>query len=124
MSAKTRALISVVDDNESFCLAISSLLRANGLRVESFFSAQAFLKSAHLSVTACLVLDVRMPAMSGFELQRYLVGQNRKIPIIFMSASEDPQVRVEAARLGAICFLSKPFSEEELLCAIRTALPR
>jgi FixJ family two-component response regulator len=116
------ALVSIVDDDESIREATSRLIKANGFRTESYSSAREFLESASLTKIGCLVLDLRMQGMSGLELQRLLVTEKRHVPIVFISAHGDPKARDEAMGLGAIDFLSKPFSEEALLNAIRHAL--
>ena len=116
------SLISIVDDDQSVREATTSLLKSNGFRVEVFSSAEDFLASRYLGETKCLILDVQMPGMSGLELQRRLTSANRDIPIVFISAHENQEVRKQAIRTGAIDFLPKPFSEEALLRAIRDAL--
>jgi FixJ family two-component response regulator len=115
-------LVSIVDDDYLMRRSIWRLLRSAGLRAEAFPSAGEFLISRSLAETACLVLDLRMPAMGGLELQRRLIGDGRRIPIIFITAHEDPESRVQATRAGAADFLLKPFSEEGLLLAVRSAL--
>jgi len=116
------SLISIVDDDESVREATTSLLKSNGFRTEVFASAEDFLASRYLVETKCLILDVQMPGMNGLELQRRLASENRSIPIIFISAHDNQEVRKQATRSGAIDFLPKPFSEEALLRAIRAAL--
>ena len=116
------SLISIVDDDESVREATTSLLKSNGFRTEVFASAEDFLASRYLVETKCLILDVQMPGMNGLELQRRLASDHRSIPIIFISAQNNPAVRKQAARSGAIDFLPKPFSEEALLRAVRAAL--
>ena len=116
------SLISIVDDDQSVREATTSLLKSNGFRVEVFSSAEDFLASRYLGETKCLILDVQMPGMSGLELQRRLTSANRDIPIVFISAHENQEVRKQAIRTGAIDFLPKPFSEDALLRAIRASL--
>jgi FixJ family two-component response regulator len=111
-----------VDDDESVREATTSLLRSNRFTAETFSCAEEFLNSPLLVKTRCLLLDIRMPGMNGLELQRRLVGEGRAIPIVFITAHEDQESRMEAMRAGAVDFLSKPFSEEALLKAIRDAL--
>jgi FixJ family two-component response regulator len=117
------ALISIVDDDESIREAIQSLLRSVGFRVKTFASAEQFFQSDQIENTACLILDVRMPGMSGLELQRRLMATQRRIPIVFVTAHGDEEVRSRALQEGAVEFLLKPFSEEALLNAIQAALP-
>jgi len=114
--------ITIVDDDESVRAAIESLLKAMGFRAEVFASAKDFLNSAQLNHTACLILDVRMPGMDGLELQRQLAAADCRIPIVFITAHDDEDVRKRALQAGAVDFLSKPFSEEALLSAVRSAL--
>jgi FixJ family two-component response regulator len=117
------ALISIVDDDESMREAIQSLLRSVGFRTQTFASAEQFLQSDQIETTACLILDVRMPGMSGLELQRQLMATQYRIPIVFVTAHGDEEARARALQEGAVEFLLKPFSEEALLNAIQVALP-
>ena len=114
--------ISVVDDDESIREAINDLLDCVGLRVGVFSSAEDFLNSEDLHDTACLILDVRMPGMSGLELQGHLNAAGFHIPIIFISAHDDGEAKSRAMGAGAVDFLRKPFSEDALLSAIGTSL--
>ena len=114
--------ISVVDDDESVREAIKSLLDSVGFRVEVFNSAEEFLFSARLTDTACLIADVRMPGMSGLELQESLNVNDSSIPTVFISAHDDGEARSRALEAGAVDFLRKPFSEDALLGAIKSAL--
>ena len=108
--------VSIVDDDESVREAIKSLLRPVGLGAAVFASAEEFLKSDRVNNTGCLILDVRMPGMSGLELQEQLATAHYKIPIIFITAHvSDREARNRALQAGAVDFLSKPFSEETLL---------
>ena len=116
------ALISIVDDDESIREAIQSLLRSVGFRAKTFASAEQFLQSDQIENTACLILDVRMPGMSGLELQRRLMATQCRIPIVFVTAHGDEEARSRALQEGAVEFLLKPFSEEALLNAIQAAL--
>ena len=115
-------LISVVDDDESLRESLEGLLKSLGYGVEVFSSADNFLSSKALAKTNCLVLDVRMPGMSGLELQRELMGQRAKIPIIFITAHGDEDVVCRVNTDGAVDCLLKPFSEDSLLNAISLAL--
>lgn len=115
-------LISIVDDDESLRVALDSLIRSAGFRAQGFPSAEAFLSSAHAHDTACLILDVRMPGMSGLDLQRRIVAANWQIPIIFITSHADDGARARALEAGAVGFLYKPFRDDELLNAMEEAL--
>jgi FixJ family two-component response regulator len=115
-------IIGVVDDNESVRMAIRSLLRSLGFQVEVFGSAEGLLGSARLDDIACLIVDVGLPGMSGLDLQRQLVAAQRQLPMIFISAHDDPVARRQALAAGALAFLRKPFSEKALIDAVRSAL--
>lgn len=112
----------VVDDDPSVCEAMINLLKANGFKGQSFCSAVEFLNSPQLNETGCLILDLHMPGISGLELQQLLVRENRRIPIICISARGTSESRGEVMRAGAVAFLSKPFNEEALLNSMRLAL--
>ena len=115
-------LISVVDDDESVRESLSGLIRSVGFGVMVFASAEEFLGSNRLLDADCLILDVRMPGMSGIDLQRQLAASHTSIPVIFITAHGDEEARVRALNGGAVDYLLKPFSEEALLQAINTAL--
>jgi FixJ family two-component response regulator len=115
-------LIAVVDDDAAIREAVQSLLRSVGLRAEVFASAQDFLQSGRLQDTACLIVDVRMPRMSGLELQQQLTTAHCPIPIVFITAHGDEETRARVVRAGAVDFLDKPFSDEALLRAVQAAL--
>jgi FixJ family two-component response regulator len=115
-------LISIVDDDDSLRNSLNNLIRSVGFRAQGFSSAEAFLNSNQLHDTACLILDVRMPGMSGLELQRQLVATNCRIPIVFITSHGDDDARARALEAGAVDFLYKPFREETLLKAIDSAL--
>ena len=117
-------LIAIVDDDDSLRKSLDNLLRSVGFRTQGFSSAEAFLSSSHIHDTTCLILDVRMPGMSGLDLQRQLGAAHWHIPIIFITAHADDDARTQALAAGAVDFLYKPFREEELLNAIDTALKR
>jgi len=114
--------ISVVDDDDSVREALGALLRALEFEVGLFASALEFLRSDRVRKTDCLILDVRMPGMSGLELQRRLVETYRDVPVIFITAHGDEERRARALKGGAVDYLLKPFSEESLMNAVRTAL--
>ena len=115
-------VISIVDDDESVRDALDSLLKSVGYRTEVFASGQAFLHSGHHEDSRCLILDVRMPGLSGLELQRQLVSSGFSIPIIFITAHGDDAARAQAFGAGAVAFLRKPFTEEALLKAVQAAV--
>ena len=115
-------LISIVDDDDSLRNSLNNLIRSVGFRAQGFSSAEAFLNSSELHDTACLILDVRMPGMSGLDLQRQLVTANSRIPIVFITSHGDDDARARALEAGAVDFLYKPFREEALLNAIDSAL--
>lgn len=118
------AIVFVVDDDESVRSAIASLLRSVGLAVQCFGSAREFLSHAASDMTACLVLDVRLPGTSGLDLQRELAERDVEIPIVFITGHGDIPMTVRAMRAGAVEFLSKPFRDQDLLEAIKVALGR
>jgi FixJ family two-component response regulator len=119
---KGTALVSIVDDDESIRIGLSRLLKSVGFDVDIFASGEAFLDSGDLQASACLILDLRMPGMSGLELQRRLISCNCQVPIIFLTAHNDEQARAQAIRAGAIDFLVKPFREESLIRYINLAV--
>jgi FixJ family two-component response regulator len=114
--------VFVVDDDLSMRDALSSLIRSVGLGVETFASAQEFLRFQRPDVPACLVLDVRMPGLSGLELQRELSRSGREIPVIFITGHGDIPMTVRAMKAGAVDFLAKPFRDQDLLDAIAHSL--
>jgi FixJ family two-component response regulator len=118
------ALVCVVDDDAPMRASLQNLLRSVGLRVEAFASAQEFLRSTRPEVPSCLVLDVRLPGLSGLELQQRLVEGDLAMPIIFITGHGDIPMTVQAMKAGAVAFLPKPFRDQELLDAIQQALAR
>ena len=114
--------ISIVDDNRSVVEAIVSLIQSVGYKAKGFHSADDFLKSGQLIKTACLILDVRMPEIGGFELQRRLTAKNHRIPIIFITAYDSDDVRAQAFQAGAVGLLCKPFGQEFPFQAVGSAL--
>jgi FixJ family two-component response regulator len=117
-------VVFVVDDDASVRESLSSLFRSIGLRVELFASAQAFLKHQRPNAPACLVLDIRLPGLSGLELQRELGAQGKAIPIIFITGHGDIPMSVRAMKQGAVEFLTKPFRDQDLLDAVQQAIER
>jgi FixJ family two-component response regulator len=117
---KGNTLVAIVDDDVYVCEAVESLLKSVGFRTATFNSARDFLDSPEFSNVSCVILDVSMPVMNGFELQRHLVDSH-PIPIIFITA-RNGDTREQALRAGAISFLTKPFSDEALIDALGSAL--
>ncbi len=115
-------LVAIVEDDESIRSALQGLMKAVDLPVLSFASAEEFLKSGQQCLTSCLITDVRMPGMSGLDLQAKLNSQNCRIPTIFITAHGDAEMRMQALRAGAVEFLAKPFSDDVLLKNVRAAL--
>ena len=120
MQANSR--IAVVDDEAAMREAVKSLLGSAGFEAEVFASARELLTSGRLVGTACLVVDVRMPGMSGIELQETLIKSRRRVPIIFITAHADETVRARALQRGAVAVLQKPFADEALLDAVAAAM--
>ena len=118
------SMVFVVDDDASMRESLSSLFRSVGMRVELFSSAQAFLKHQRPNVPSCLVLDVRLPGLSGLELQRELGTHGSATPIIFITGHGDIPMSVRAMKEGAIEFLTKPFRDQDLLDAVQQAIER
>ncbi|MFZ0732181.1 MAG: response regulator [Candidatus Sulfotelmatobacter sp.] len=118
----TEDLISVVDDDESVRRTTTLLIESFGFRAATFESAETFLKSGHLHDTSCLIVDVQMPGMNGLQLQSHLAAEGCGIPIIFITAYENNDSRRRAMQAGAAGFLGKPFSDEQLLQTIDSAL--
>jgi FixJ family two-component response regulator len=116
--------IFVIDDDASVRNALSSLFRSIGLKVEVFDSAADFLKMELPAVASCLVLDVRLPGLSGLDFQTELAKANIRIPIVFITGHGDIPMTVKAMKAGAVEFLTKPFREQDLLDAVRLGLER
>ncbi|HXM10790.1 MAG: response regulator [Candidatus Sulfotelmatobacter sp.] len=115
-------MIAIIDDNESMQDSLGDLIESGGFEARSFGSAQAFLESDLHSRAACLIVDIRMPKMSGLELQARLKQEGCNIPIIFITAYDDAEIRAEAMKEGAVEFLAKPFDHQLLLKKLRSAL--
>jgi FixJ family two-component response regulator len=118
----TTKLVAIVDDDDSIRSALQGMLKAVGYPAQAFASAEDFLNSGQHRQTSCLIADIRMPGMSGLDLQAQLNAEHCKIPIIFITAHGDAKMRIQALRAGAVEFLSKPFDEEVLLESVRAAL--
>jgi FixJ family two-component response regulator len=115
-------LVAIVDDDDSIRNAFQGLLKAVGLTSQAFASAEEFLQSGQQNQTACLITDIRLPGISGLELQARLNADHCRIPTIFITAHGDAQMRMRAMRAGAVEFLAKPFDDEVLLETVRAAL--
>jgi len=124
MTNDVAEMVFVIDDDESIREALKSLIRSVGLSVETFASAQDFLESSRPDVPSCLILDVRMPGLSGLDLQRDLAEAHIHVPIIFITGHGDIPMSVRAMKAGAVEFLTKPFRDQDLLDAIQQALER
>ena len=114
-------MISIIDDDPSVCRAVGTLVRSLGYPVCTFNSAEAFLDSGIAPKSACVISDVRMPGMSGLDLQQALLVAGRPLPTIFISAHDDAAARGQAIRAGALTFLAKPFDDTALRAAVRSA---
>jgi FixJ family two-component response regulator len=121
IQVKTK-LIAIVDDDDLMRSALQGMMKAVGWPAQAFASAEEFLKSGQQNQIACLVTDIRMPGMSGLDLQAKLNAESCRIPIIFITAHGDEKMRMQALRAGAVEFLAKPFDEEALLESVRAAL--
>jgi FixJ family two-component response regulator len=117
-------LIAIVDDDESLQSALQDLIESNGLSTLCFGSAEQFLNSEARHKAACLIADIRMPGMSGLELQAKLKAEGYRIPIIFVTVHGDSEMRTLAMGNGAVEFLTKPFNDAVLLEAVHAALER
>jgi FixJ family two-component response regulator len=117
-------VIAIVDDDHALRNSLDDLIRSIGFRTLVFPSAEVFLSSNQARGAACLILDVRMPGMSGLDLQRQIIAANWQIPIIFVTSHANGEARASALYAGAVAFLYKPFREDELLNALDAALKR
>jgi len=115
-------LVAIVDDDDLMRGALQGMLKSVGLPSQTFASAEEFLKSGQQHQTACLITDIRMPGMSGLDLQAKLNAEHCRIPTIFITAHGDTRLRMQALRAGAVEFLAKPFDDEALLGSVRAAL--
>jgi FixJ family two-component response regulator len=115
-------LVAIVDDDDLMRGALQGMLKSVGLPSQAFASAEEFLTSGQQHKTACLITDIRMPGMSGLELQARLNAEHCRIPTIFITAHGDTRMRMQALRAGAVEFLAKPFDDEVLLGSVRAAL--
>jgi FixJ family two-component response regulator len=115
-------MVAIVDDDDLMRKALQGLLKSAGLLAQAFPSAEEFLRSGQQHDTACLITDIRMPGMSGLELQAQLNADHCRIPTIFITAHGDAKMRMLAMRAGAVEFLAKPFDDEALLESVRAAM--
>jgi FixJ family two-component response regulator len=115
-------LVAIVDDDDLMRSALEGLLKAAGLPAQAFASAEEFLNSGQQRQAGCLITDIRMPGMSGLELQARLNAERCRIPIVFITAHGDEKMRMQALRAGAVEFMAKPFDDEALLESVRAAL--
>jgi FixJ family two-component response regulator len=115
-------VVAIVDDDDLMRSALGGLLKAVGLPAQEFASAEEFLNSGQKHEIGCLIADIRMPGISGLELQAKLNVDRCRIPIIFITAHGDEKMRMQALRAGAVEFLAKPFDDEALLVSVRAAL--
>ena len=119
---KSRPTVCVIDDDPSVCKALGRLIKSAGFNVKTYGSAQKFLDENHTKELDLLVLDLRMPGMTGLELQNQLAASGRVIPIVFITAHENGLAKSTAMAAGAVAFFQKPFDEKDLLGAIYKAL--
>ena len=124
MKSAAGPTVFIIDDDRGMRQAIQDLVESVGLRAETFATGQDFLRAQRTSDPSCLVLDVRLPQMSGLDLQRQLADTGVQIPIIFITAHGDEEMRLQALRAGAVEFLPKPFDDELLVESVRAALNR
>jgi FixJ family two-component response regulator len=117
-------MVAIVDDDDLMRTALQGLLKSAGLAAQSFASAEEFLRSGHQHHTACLITDIRMPGVSGLDLQAQLNADHCQIPTIFITAHGDARMRMQAMSAGAMEFLAKPFDDEVLLGSVRSAMKR
>jgi FixJ family two-component response regulator len=117
-------MVAIVDDDDLMRGALQGLLKSVGLPAQAFASAEEFLRSGQRRQARCLIADIRMPGMSGLELQAKLNSNHHRIPIIFITAHGEEKMRMQALRAGAVEFLTKPFDDEILIDSVRAALDR
>jgi FixJ family two-component response regulator len=123
-SRQPSRLVAIVDDDASVLRSLQDLIESDGLSALCFGSAEQFLDSEARNKAACVIADIRMPGMSGLELQAKLRAERCRIPVIFITAHGDAEMRIRAMREGAVEFLSKPFDDQVLLEIVNAALDR
>jgi FixJ family two-component response regulator len=119
--SQIRGAIFVIDDDESVRRALGRLIRSGGWQVETFATAEQFMEFAAERTPGCLILDIHLPGLSGLDLQQWLIAEGLRVPIIFITALTDNQLREQALRAGAVAFLLKPFDDQTLLDAMNQA---
>ena len=122
MTETETGLIAIVDDDRLIRRALERLLKSAGLRAKSFDSAEDYLNEGDHNGICCLILDIGLPGMSGFELHRRLAAEPNQLPVVFISARDEQEVENKAAQAGAIAFLRKPFEDDALLNAVQTGI--
>ena len=120
--ATQATLVAIVDDEESVRKALSRLLRAAGFSVETYSSGAEFLRAVEIRLPQCVVLDLRMPHVSGFDVQRALKQANAQVPVVIITGDDSPESRADALRHGAKAYLRKPVDDATLIDAIQTAI--
>jgi FixJ family two-component response regulator len=115
-------MIAIVDDDRSIRRSLERLLKSVGFKAETFMSAEDFLEAGHHEGICCIILDVVLPGMNGFELDRRLATEPNRLPVVFISAHDEEEMRDRATTAGAIAFLGKPFDDNALLNAVHTAV--
>lgn len=124
MDEETKPIIYIVDDDESVRRAMKRLISSMDMDVKTFASGRKFLDSEYRSQNACLIVDIKMPGMSGIELQQKLVAQGSKLPVVFITAFDTAKIRGEAKKAGAVGYFRKPVDDQALLDTIRWALSK
>jgi FixJ family two-component response regulator len=114
-------MIAIVDDDRSIRISLERLLKSVGLKAECFASAEDYLETTNHEGICCIILDVVLPGMNGFELDRRLATEPNRLPVVFISAHDEEEMHDRAARAGAIAFLGKPFDDDAILNAVHTA---
>ena len=122
MGQEDTRVVSIVDDDESLRRSVKNFLTSVGFRVETFDSAEAYLRSPNREESGCLVLDLRMPGMSGLDLLEHLGAAGSRVPVVVLTAHSDTEARRKTLQAGAVAFLGKPFHGDALLDAVRSAL--
>jgi FixJ family two-component response regulator len=115
-------LIAIVDDDRLIRRSLERLLKSAGLRAKSFGSTEDYLDQGDHNGICCIIFDIDLPGMNGFELRRRLAAETNRMPVVFISARDEPEVEHKAAQAGAIAFLGKPFEDDALLNAVQTGM--